>query len=184
MDWPTFRWRGRYFDGSQYLGSVVPTRANLEREIKLLARYKLNCLCFDAYNLVPFRSFPHCADANTLSLVDWEYLVELAHRYHVVFFPSLQSFAQIYQVIWNCEEGKPYREETAPGLICPSRPENIVFLQGLYRDLLTVFKYSPALGVGCSEVGMQWEKHYCPRCRQRLEQGETLQDIFYQPDRG
>ena len=117
-------------------------------------------------------------------MADWEYLVELAHRYHVTFFPSLQSFAQIYQVIWNCEEGKPYREGTAPGLICPSRPENIVFLQGLYRDLLTVFKYSPALGVGCSEVGMQWEKHYCPRCRQRLEQGETLQDIFYQPDRG
>lgn len=180
LDWPTFPWRGRYFDGSQYLGTVVPTRVNLEREIKLLARYKLNCLSFDAYNLVPFKSFPACADDHTLSLADWEYLVELAHRYHVTFFPSLQSFAQIYQVIWNCEEGKPYREETAPGLICPSRPENIVFLQGLYRDLLTVFKYSPALGVGCSEVGMQWEKHYCTRCRQRLEQGETLQDIFYQ----
>ena len=173
VDWPTFPWRGRYFDGSQYLGTVVPTRANLEREIKLLARYKLNCLTFDAYNLVPFKSFPACADAHTLSLADWEYLVELAHHYHVAFFPSLQSFAQIYQMIWNCEEGKPYREETAPGLICPSRPENIVFLQGLYRDLISVFKYSPALGIGCSEVGMQWQKHYCARCRQRLEQGRN-----------
>jgi hypothetical protein len=180
VDWPTFQWRGRYFDGSQYLGTVVPTKANLEREIKLLARYKLNCLTFDAYNLVPFKSFPSCADANTLSLADWEYLVELAHRYHVAFFPSLQSFAQIYQVIWNCDQGKPYREETAPGLICPSRPENIVFLQGLYRDLMSVFKYSPALGIGCSEVGMQWQKHYCARCRQRIEKGESLQDIFYQ----
>ena len=180
VDWPTFQWRGRYFDGSQYLGTVVPTRANLEREIKLLARYKLNCLAFDAYNLVPFRSFPACADANTLTLADWEYLVELAHHYHVAFFPSLQSFAQIYQVIWNCEEGKPYREETAPGLICPSRPENIVFLQGLYRNLISVFKYSPALGIGCSEVGMQWQKHYCARCRQRIEKGESLQDIFHQ----
>jgi hypothetical protein len=183
-DWPTFRWRGRCFDASQYLGTVVPTRANLEREIKLLARYKLNCLSFDAYNLVPFRSFPYCADANTLSLADWEYLVELAHRYHVAFFPSLQSFAQIYQVIWNCEEGKPYREETAPGLICPSRPENIVFLQALYKDLISVFRYSPALGVGCSEVGMQWQKHYCIRCRHRIEKGETLQDIFYSHVRG
>ncbi len=178
-DWPTFQWRGRYFDGSQYLGTIVPTRANLEREIKLLARYKLNCLAFDAYNLVPFKSFPYCADATTLSLADWDYLVELAHRYHVTFFPSLQSFAQIYQVIWNCAQGKPFREETAPGLICPSRPENIAFLQGLYRDLIDVFRYNPALCVGCSEVGMQWQKHYCDRCKQRIDKGETLQDIFY-----
>ena len=43
-DWPTFDWRGRYFDGSQFIGSVVVTRANLEREIKLMARFKLNYL--------------------------------------------------------------------------------------------------------------------------------------------
>jgi len=177
-DWPTFDWRGRYFDGSQYLGTVVATRANLEREIRLLARYKLNCLCLDAYNLVPFKSFPYCADAHTLSLTDWEYLVELARRYHVTLFPSLQSFAQIYQVIWNCDQGKPYREETAPGLICPSRPENVRFLQGLYEDLMSVFKYSPVLGIGCSEVGMQWQQHYCALCRRRLEKGETLHDLY------
>jgi hypothetical protein len=177
-DVPTFAWRGRYFDGSQYLGSVVVTRANLERELKLLARFKLNCLCFDAYNLVPFKSFPACADGNTLSLADWEALVELAHRYHVTLIPSLQSFAQIYQVIWNCDAGKPFREETAPGLICPSRPENIRFLQGLYRDLMGVFRYTPILGIGCSEVDMQWQKHYCPRCRQRIDRGETLHQIY------
>jgi hypothetical protein len=178
-DWPAFGWRARYFDASQYFGSVVATRENLEREIKLLARYKLNWLCFDAYNFVPFQSFPACADANTLPLSDWNYLVELAHRYHVTLVPSLQSFAQMYDVIWKCDEGKPYREETAPGLICPSRPENIKFLQGLYRDLISIFKYSPVLGIGCSETGMQWDKKYCPRCRERIEKGETLQDIYY-----
>ena len=177
-DWPTFGWRARYFDASQYLGTIVMTRAELEREIKLLARFKLNWLCFDAYNVVPFKSFPACADANTLSLADWEYLVELAHRYHVTLVPSLQSFAQMYQVIWQCDAGKPYREETAPGLICPSRPENIAFLQGLYRDLISVFKYSPVLGIGCSEVGMQWQKKYCPLCEARIKSGESLSDIY------
>jgi hypothetical protein len=177
-DWPTFGWRARYFDASQYLGTIVMTRPELEREIKLLARFKLNWLCFDAYNVVPFKSFPACADANTLSLADWQYLVELAHRYHVTLVPSLQSFAQMYQVIWQCDAGKPYREATAPGLICPSRPENIAFLQGLYRDLISVFKYSPVLGIGCSEVGMQWQKQYCPLCEARIKSGETLSDIF------
>ena len=179
LDSPTFTWRARYFDASQYAGSIVNTRANLEREIKLLARYKLNALIIDLYNLVPFKSFPFCADANTLSAGDWEYLVELAHQYHVTIIPSLQSFSQVYSVIWTCDEGKPYRESTAPGLICPSRPENVKFLQGLYKDLITTFKYSPILGVGCSEVGMAWGKHYCPLCQMRIDKGETLQDIYY-----
>lgn len=178
-DWPTFDWRGRYFDGSQYLGSIVVTRANLEREIKLLARNKLNFLLVEMYNLAPFQSFPPCADANTLALADWQSLVELAHAYHVTLVPSLQSFAQIYQVIWNCQAGRPYREETAPGIICPSRPENVIFLQGLYQDLISLFKYSPLLGIGCSEVGMQWQQHYCPRCKARVDKGETLPDIYY-----
>jgi len=178
-DWPTFDWRGRYFDGSQYLGTIVVTRANLEREIKLMARSKLNFLLLEMYNLAPFQSFPACADANTLSLADWQYLVELAQRHHVTLVPSLQSFAQVYQVIWNGDAGKPYREETAPGLICPSRPENILFLQSLYHDLISLFKYSPVLGIGCSEVGMQWQKRYCPRCKARLDRGETLPDIYF-----
>ena len=178
-DWPTFGLRTRYFDGSQYQNSVVITRANLENEIKLLSRFKLNVLCFDAYQLVPFKSFPACADHNTLSLADWNYLVELAHRHHVILMPSLQSLAQTYEIIWKCDEGRPYREETAPGLMCPSRPENIKFLQGLYRDLISVFKYSPILGIGCSEVGMQWQEHYCPRCKERIAKGETLADIYY-----
>jgi hypothetical protein len=177
-DWPAFAWRARYFDASQYFGSIVATRKNLEHEIAQLARYKLNWLCFDAYNFVPFKSFPACANANTLSLADWNDLVELAHRYHVTLVPSLQSFAQMYDVIWNCDAGKPYRESTAPGLICPSRPENIRFLQGLYGDLISVFKYSPVLGIGCSETSMQWGTNYCPLCRDRINHGETYEQIF------
>jgi hypothetical protein len=179
VDWPTFGWRGRYLEAGQSRGTVLVTRQNLEREIRLLGRFKLNCLISDLYNLVPFRSFPAAADENTLSLADWIYLVELAHRHHVAIIPGLQSFAQIYEVIWTCDAGKPYREETAPGMICPSRPENIQFLQGLYKDLMSVFKYSPYLCVGCSETDMQWQKRYCPRCKARIDAGETYYDIYY-----
>jgi hypothetical protein len=84
----------------------------------------------------------------------------------------------MYQVIWQCDEGKPYREETAPGLICPSRPENVRFLQSLYKDLITTFHYSPILGIGCSEVGMQWNGKYCPRCKARIDAGESEHDIY------
>jgi len=179
LDWPVFDLRARYIEGAQQAGTVVLTRANLEREIKLLARYKINRLIIEIYNLAPFASFPYCADRTSLSLSDWEYLVELSHRYHVTIVPSLQSFGQIWQVIWGCDQGKPYREETAPGMICPSRPENLVFLQGLYRDLMRTFKYSPYVGIGCSEVRQYaWQDRYCPRCKARLDAGETYDDLY------
>jgi len=178
VDWPAFGVRIRYIEGGQSKGSVVVTRAALERTIRRMGRFKLNCLIVEVYNLAPFESFPYCADANTLSRSDWEFLVEFAHAHHVVIVPSLQSFAQMYDVLNTCPEGEPYSESTAPGLICPSRKENIEFLQGLYKDLLALFKHTPFLGIGCSEVGMQWKERYCPRCRARLDAGETLHDIY------
>lgn len=178
-DWPEFEWRSAaYIEGSQAKNSVLVSRAQIEQTIRRLARYKMNCLTVEIYNLAPFASFPHCADANTLSKADWEALVELGRRHHVSIMPSLQSFGQIAEVIWNCEEGKPYREATAPGLLCPSRPESIKFLQGLYKDLLTIFKTTPYLGIGCSEVWMQWNKRYCPLCQKRIDAGETEWDIY------
>ena len=179
VDWPALGLRGKYIEGWQCMGTIVMTRANLEEQINRLSRYKMNLIIIEMYNLAPFKSFPYCADANTLSQSDWEYLVEMAHSRHVVLMPSLQSFAQIYYVIWTCKEGEPYREQTQGGLICPSRPENIEFLQGLYRDLLSLFKYTPYLGIGCSEVRMQWQERYCPLCRKRIDSGETVFDIYY-----
>jgi len=179
IDWPTFDLRARYIEGAQEAGTVVMTRANLEREIKLLARYKLNHLIIEIYNLAPLASFPYCADRTSLSSTDWEYLVEVAHRYHVTIMPSLQSFGQMWQVIWSCDQGKPYREETAPGMICPSRSGNLKFLQGLYADLIRLFKYSSYVGIGCSEVRQfAWQDRYCPRCRERLNAGETYEDLY------
>ena len=179
IDWPTFDLRARYIEGAQEAGTVVITRANLEREIKLLARYKLNYLIIEIYNLAPFASFPYCADRTSLSPADWECLVELAHRHHVTIMPSLQSFGQMWQVIWSCDQGRPYREETAPGMICPSRSDNLKFLQGLYADLIRLFKYSSYVGIGCSEVRQfAWQDRYCPRCRERLNAGETYEDLY------
>ena len=69
--------------------------AYLETTIKHMAQMKMNTLTIEVYNLVPFKSFPYCADSNTLSLADWNYLVELANSYHVILTPSLMSFGQM-----------------------------------------------------------------------------------------
>jgi hypothetical protein len=62
--------------------------------------------------------------------------------------------------------------------MCPSTPEIYPFIKGLYRDLLTLFDQSPVIGIGCSEIDMQWQGRYCPKCKARIDAGETVRDLM------
>ena len=138
----------------------------------------MNTLVIECYNLLPYASFPACADEGTLSEDDCREIVAESKRWHVKIVPSLQTLAQASELVWSCEEGTPYREVTAPGLMCPSNPDIYPFIQGLYRDLLRRFDDSPVIGIGCSEIDMQWQQRYCPACRQRIDAGETVRDLL------
>jgi hypothetical protein len=177
-DYPEFKTRGMYIEGGQERFGRIVDKDYLREQIRRLAEFKMNTLIVECYNLFPLASFPACADAGTLSAEDCRALVAEARRYHVTIIPSLQTLAQSSELVWNCSAGKPYREATAPGQICPSTPEIYPFIKGLYRDLLQWFDTSPLLGIGCSEIEMQWQGRYCPRCQGRLKAGETVRDLL------
>jgi hypothetical protein len=177
-DWPEFRLRGVYIEGGQERFGRIVEKDYLCEQIRRLAEFKMNALVVECYNLFPFASFPACADEGTLSREDCREIVAEARRYHVTLIPSLMTLAQSWEIEWNNEAGKPYREPTAPGQMCPSTPEIYPFIKGLYRDLLTLFDTSPLIGIGCSEIGMQWQGRYCPRCRARMDAGETERDLL------
>ena len=46
--------------------------------------------------------------------------------------------------------------------MCPSNPDLYPFIKGLYRDLLRRFDDSPVIGIGCSEIDMQWQGTVLP----------------------
>ena len=46
--------------------------------------------------------------------------------------------------------------------MCPSNPEIYPFIKGLYRDLLRGSTTSPLIGIGCSEIDMQWQEPLLP----------------------
>jgi hypothetical protein len=138
----------------------------------------MNTLVIECYNLFPYASFPACADAGTLSEDECREIMAEAKRQHVTLVPSLQTLAQASELVWNCDEGQPYREMTAPGLTCPSNPHLYPFIEGLYRDLLRRFDETPIIGIGCSEIDMQWQQHYCPACQKRIDAGETVRDLL------
>ncbi len=177
-DSPEFRMRGIYIEGGQERFGRIVSPNYLKAEIRRLAQLKMNTLVVEAYNLFPYASFPACADAGTLSRQDCEAVFAEAQRWHVTLVPSLQTLAQAYELVWSNEAGAPYREVTAPGLMCPSNPDLYPFIKGLYRDLLNWFSDTPIIGIGCSEIDMQWQARYCPKCKARIEKGETVRDLL------
>ena len=177
-DSPEFRLRGIYIEGGQERFGRIVDPEYLKAQIRRLAELKMNALVVEAYNLFPYASFPACADARTLSPQDCAAVFAEARRWHVTLVPSLQTLAQAYELVWTSAAGEPYREATAPGLICPSNPAVYPFIKGLYRDLLTGFADTPLIGIGCSEIDMQWQARYCPACKARIEKGETVRDLL------
>ena len=178
VDYPEFRMRGLYIEGGQERFGRIVDKDYLLEQIRRLAEFKMNVLVVECYNLFPYASFPACADEGTLSEEDCREIIAESKRFHVTIVPSLQTLAQASELVWACEEGAPYREVPAPGLMCPSNPAIYPFIKGLYRDLLTWFDDSPIIGIGCSEIDMQWRERYCPACRRRIEAGETVRDLL------
>ena len=177
-DYPEFALRGIYIEGGQERFGRIVTKDYLCEQTRRLAEFKMNTLVVECYNLLPYPSFPECADEGTLSPEECRAIIAEAKRNHVTIIPSLQTLAQASELVWGCEAGVPYREPTAPGLMCPSTPAIYPFIKGLYRDLLTLFGDSPLIGVGCSEIDMQWQARYCPRCQARVDAGETVRELL------
>ena len=178
VDYPKFKIRGMYIEGGQERFGRIVDKDYLREQIRRLSEFKMNTLVIECYNVFPFTSFPACADAGSLSREDCRALVAEAKRYHVTLVPSLQTLAQASELVWNCDAGKPYREAPAPGLMCPSTPEVYPFIKGLYRDLLQWFDTSPMIGIGCSEIDMQWQGRYCPKCQKRVAAGATVRELL------
>ena len=178
VDYPHLELRGIYIEGGQERFGRIVEADYLCEQIRRLAGFKMNALCIECYNLFPFASFPDCADEGTLSPDECRRINAEADKYHVILIPSLQTLAQAWELFWTSEAGVPYREATAPGLVCPSNPAVYPVIEGLYRDLLTWFEKAPLIGVGCSEIEMRWQERYCPACRARIEGGETVRDLL------
>jgi hypothetical protein len=178
VDYPDFRTRGVYIEGGQERFGRIVAKDYLLEQIRRLAEFKMNTLVLECYNLLPFASFPACADNGTLSNEDCREIVAESKRFHLTMIPSLQTLAQAHELVWTSQEGTPYREITAPGMMCPSNPGIYPLIKGFYRDLLTWFSDSPVMGIGCSEIDMQWQSRYCPACRRRVDAGETVRDLL------
>ena len=113
-------------------------------------------------------------------------IVAYGNRQGIDIIPALEDLAHVENFLRyeqlaflsECKDAMVDGRGIVSGLghcACPSNPEGMAFLDTYYRQVMELFT-SQYVHVGMDEP---FDFAVCPRCAQRIQNGETKDDIFY-----
>jgi len=159
-DWPDFANRGVMLDISR---DKVPTMATIEALVDLLASWKVNQ--FQLYTEHTFAYPGHevvWRDASPMTAEEIRHLDAYAKERFVELVPNQNSFGHLHRWLKHAayrglaETAEAIEHPFTPGVkepfsLCPTDPQAVRFLEGLYDALLPNFS-SRLFNVGCDET--------------------------------
>jgi len=172
-DWPDFRHRGVLLDVSR---DRVPTMEMLLQWVDLLASWKVNQLQLYMEHTFAYRGHEAVwADASPLSGEQILLLDAHCSERHVELVPNQNSFGHMhrwlihepYRRLAECPDGidHPFSPDREPYGLCPTDPDSLSFLAGLYDQLLPQFQ-SGQINVGLDETFDLGLGRSAARCRE------------------
>ncbi len=159
-DWPDFPVRGVMLDVSR---DKVPTMETLFSLIDLLASWKINQLQLYIEHTFAYSAHPDVwREASPFTADDIRTLDQYCKARWIDLVPNQNSFghmerwlnhpayAHLAEAVCGADTGWGFRWK-GPFSLCPTDPESLEFLRGLYDELLPNFS-SRLFNVGCDET--------------------------------
>jgi len=158
-DWPDFPVRGVMLDISR---DKVPSQNTLCQIIPLLAGWKINQVQLYMEHTFAYEGHEVVwENASPMTASEIRALDQLCQLHHIELVPNQNSFGHMhrwlkhdaYKHLAEVPEGveHAFSPEREPFGLCPSEPDCLTFLDGLYEQLLPCFS-SRAFNVGLDET--------------------------------
>lgn len=183
-DWPDFQARGVMLDISR---DKVPTLETLKLLVDQLAGWKINQLQLYTEHTFAYRQHPEVWEkASPMTGQDILELDQFCKERFVELVPNQNSFGHMRRWLVHPRYAHlaeidtwfmaPWGQEKGPFSLCPTDPDSLALMSGLYDELLPHFS-SRICNVGCDEtfdLGQGRSKEEC----QQLGQGKVYLDYL------
>ncbi len=169
-DYPDIALRGYHLDCK----SGLPALEDLYAFADLLGRWKINTLLVEYEDRFPFQFAPEITLPASPSLAEWDAFLRHCRGLGMAIIPLVQTHGHLNYVLKHAKFAA-LREGAEISEICPSNPDAVSLMKTMVDEVLALHGPDRYFHIGADET---WKLATCPRCRNRLQNGETRLDIF------